>query len=71
MPTAPEGLGYRQLGTMEHNICDVLAHRMKGRKMSWSIDGADNLSKILEIDYLVPWIKSMNMHIIKEKILVN
>ncbi|SUY46879.1 Uncharacterised protein [Clostridium putrefaciens] len=32
---------------MKHNICDVLAHRMKGRKMSLSINGADNLSKIL------------------------
>ena len=32
---------------MEHNICDVLAQRMKGRKMSWSIKGADNLAKIL------------------------
>ena len=40
MPTAPEGVEYRQLGTMEHNIWDVLAHRMKGRKMSWSINGA-------------------------------
>ncbi|WP_160693478.1 ISLre2 family transposase [Clostridium sp. C2-6-12] len=47
LPTAPEGLEYRQLGTMEHNICDVLAQRMKGRKMSWSINGADNLAKIL------------------------
>lgn len=32
---------------MEHHICDVLAQRMKGRKMSWSINGADNLAKIL------------------------
>ena len=32
---------------MEHNICDVLVQRMKGRKMSWSINGADNLAKIL------------------------
>jgi hypothetical protein len=47
VPTPPEGLEYRQLGTMEHNICDVLAQRMKGRKMSWSINGADNLAKIL------------------------
>ncbi len=47
MPEAPEGLLYRHLGTMEHNICDVLAQRMKGRKMSWSIKGANNLSKIL------------------------
>ena len=47
LPTPPEGVEYRQLGTMEHNICDVLAQRMKGRKMSWSINGADNLAKIL------------------------
>lgn len=47
MPTPPEGIEYKNLGTMEHNICDVLAQRMTGRKMSWSINGADNLSKIL------------------------
>lgn len=47
LPTPPEGIEYRQLGTMEHNICDVLAQRMKGRKMSWSINGADNLARIL------------------------
>ena len=32
---------------MEHNICDILAQRMKRRKMSWSIRGANNLAKIL------------------------
>ncbi len=32
---------------MEHNIYDILAQRMKGRKMSWSISGANNLAKIL------------------------
>ncbi len=47
MPKPPEGLEYRNLGTMEHNICDILAQRMKGRKMSWSINGANNLAKIL------------------------
>lgn len=47
IPEPPEGLFYRHLGTMEHNICDILAQRMKGRKMSWSIKGANNLSKIL------------------------
>ncbi|WP_394871504.1 ISLre2 family transposase [Clostridium butyricum] len=47
LPTPPEGIEYRQLGTMEHNICDVLAQRMKSRKMSWSINGADNLARIL------------------------
>lgn len=47
LPEPPEGLEYRHLGTMEHNICDVLVQRMKGRKMSWSISGAENMSKIL------------------------
>lgn len=47
MPKAPEGLEYRNLGTMEHNVCDILAQRMKGRKMSWSISGANNFAKIL------------------------
>ncbi|SFD50836.1 ISLre2 family transposase [Clostridium uliginosum] len=47
LPAPPEGIEYRQLGTMEHNICDVLAQRMKGRKMSWSLNGANNLAKIL------------------------
>ncbi|MBV4448557.1 ISLre2 family transposase [Clostridium tyrobutyricum] len=46
LPEPPEGLKYRHLGTMEHNICDVLAQRMKGRKMSWSIIGAENMAKI-------------------------
>ena len=38
MPLPPEGIVYKALGTMEHNICDVIAQRMKGRKMSWSIN---------------------------------
>jgi len=46
MPEAPGGLVYRHLGTMEHNICDVLAQRMKGRKMSWSVSGAESMAKI-------------------------
>lgn len=47
LPKPPEGLEFRNLGTMEHNIADVLASRMKGNKMSWSIKGASNLAKIL------------------------
>lgn len=47
LPEPPEGITYRHMGTMEHNICDVLAQRMKGRKMSWSVSGAQNLAKIL------------------------
>lgn len=47
LPEAPEGVKYRNLGTMEHNICDILAQRMKGNKTSWTKRGASNLAKII------------------------
>ena len=47
LPNPPEGIEYRTLGTMEHNICDVLAKRLKGGKRSWSKIGANNIAKIL------------------------
>jgi hypothetical protein len=49
LPEPPEGIYYRNLGTVEHNICDTLYLRMKRRKMSWSIAGANNLAKILAL----------------------
>ena len=45
MPSPPEGVEYRNLGTMEKNV-DIFAKRMKGGK-SWSVRGASNLSKII------------------------
>lgn len=47
LPEPPKGLEYRTLGTMEHNVCDIVALRMKGRKMSWSVKGASYLAKLL------------------------
>lgn len=47
IPKPPPGLEYRNLGTMEHHICDIIAQRMKHRKASWSIEGANNLGKLL------------------------
>lgn len=47
IPHPPEGIEYRNLGTMEGSIRNVLANRMKNNGMSWSIKGADNLSKLL------------------------
>ena len=32
---------------MEHNVCDILAQRMKHNKTSWTISGADHIAKIL------------------------
>lgn len=47
MPSPPEGVEYRNLGTMEKNV-DIFAKRMKGGK-SWSVRGASNLSKIIAL----------------------
>ncbi len=49
MPEPPEEVFYKDLGTIKHKVCDVIYLRMKGRKMSWSINGATNLSKILAL----------------------
>lgn len=49
IPTPPVGVVYRNLGTMEHHICDIIAQRMKNRKASWSKSGAEKLSKILTL----------------------
>ena len=47
LPKPPEGLEYRNLGTMEHHVCDGAAKRMKHQKASWSKKGAGNLGRIL------------------------
>ena len=47
IPSPPEGLEYRNLGTMEKNV-DIFAKRMKGGK-SWSEEGATNLAKIIAL----------------------
>jgi len=43
---APEGLYYRDLGTMEHNVCDLIRLRMKKNKTNWSVDGASNMAAL-------------------------
>jgi len=47
LPTPPEGVVYRRLGTQEHSNCDIIAQRMKHRKASWSIQGGGNMAKLL------------------------
>ena len=47
IPAPPEGIVFRNLGTMEHHICDIIAQRTKKRKASWSINGGGNLAKLL------------------------
>lgn len=47
LPTPPPGVEYRNLGTMEHQVCDGAAKRMKHQKASWSKEGAENLGRLL------------------------
>ena len=47
IPTPPQGLEYRNLGTMEKNV-DLFAKQMKGAK-SWSEEGASNLARIIAL----------------------
>ena len=47
LPEPPEGLEYRNLGTMEHHVCDAAGKRMKHQKASWSKAGAGNLGRLL------------------------
>lgn len=49
LPKLPEGLVYRGMGIMEGSVCDVIALRMKNRKMSWSKEGASNLARLLSL----------------------
>lgn len=47
LPQPPQGLEFRNLGTMERNV-NIFAKRMKGAK-SWSENGATNLAKIIAL----------------------
>lgn len=49
LPKPPEGVVYRNMGTMESSVCDVIKLRMKGRKMSWTKSGANSLGKLLAL----------------------
>jgi len=47
LPKEPEGIVYKGLGTLENHNCTVITLRMKHRRASWSIKGANNMAKIL------------------------
>lgn len=47
LPEHPEGLEYRNMGTMENHVWSVVARRMKHNHTSWSRRGGNHLSKIL------------------------
>jgi len=47
LPENPEGLEYRNMGTMENHVWSVIAKRMKHNHSSWSKRGGNHLAKIL------------------------
>jgi len=47
LPECPEGLEYRNLGTMENHVWSIVAKRMKHNHTTWSRNGANNLAKLL------------------------
>ena len=47
IPQSPEGLTYRNMGTMEGHIWSIIAGRMKHNHTTWSKAGANHLAKIL------------------------
>ena len=47
LPENPDGLEYRNMGTMENHVWSVIAKRMKHNHTSWSKRGGNHLAKIL------------------------
>ena len=47
VPDSPDGLEYRNMGTMENHVSSIIANRMKKGHMTWSIKGANNFAKIM------------------------
>ena len=47
LPEPPADTQYRRMGCMESNIFSTLGNRMKGRRACWSIDGGNNLARLL------------------------
>lgn len=44
LPEHPEGLKYRDMGTMENHIWSVIAQRMKHNHRSWSRRGGQDIN---------------------------
>ena len=43
----PGVIHHARLGSMESNVFTLIGNRMKGRRMSWSIQGANHLASLL------------------------
>ena len=51
LPEPPDGKEYRRLGAMQSNIFTIIGNRMKGGRACWSIDGGNNLARLLTLKH--------------------
>lgn len=51
IPEPPEGKVYRCMGAAESNIFTIIGNRMKGRRRCWSINGGNNLVRLLCLNH--------------------
>lgn len=47
LPKPPEGITYNHMGVQENQNCTIITMRMCGRRMRWSVNGANHMAKIL------------------------
>ena len=47
LPELPEGMRYGNMGVQENQNCTVITIRMKGNRKRWSVQGANNMAKLL------------------------
>lgn len=47
LPEPPEGMRYGNMGVQENQNCTVITIRMKGNRKRWSVEGANNMAKVL------------------------
>jgi hypothetical protein len=62
-----EGIVYRNLGTMEHTVCDTIKARMKKNKTCWSIDGADKMALLRAMKNSNELFKTVNTSSLSDK----
>ncbi|NLB80860.1 MAG: ISLre2 family transposase [Clostridiaceae bacterium] len=51
LPKTCDDKEYRHLGAMESNIFTIIGNRMKGGRACWSVDGGNNLARLLTLNH--------------------
>jgi len=70
IPKPPDGKVYRHMGAMESNVFSIIGNRMKDRRACWSINGGNNLARLLCLKFtnrLSDTLESLTCRIIPEQ----